>query len=161
MKGSCSMGLDIVELVMTVEEHFGVTIPDAEAQRILTVGELYVYLLERTRRDGRIPCPTSQAFYRLRRILTEELGVDRALVRPATQLRTLFPAGLRENALVWLADTLALPDLPDLDPAPRGPTGRSLKVAITWAAAAARLLSLLLFALWLFDPARPPVAIVF
>jgi acyl carrier protein len=36
--------LDIVELVMELEEGFGITIPDADAEKILTVGDLVDYL---------------------------------------------------------------------------------------------------------------------
>jgi acyl carrier protein len=36
--------LDIVELVMELEEQFGVDIPDEEAEKILTVGEAIKYI---------------------------------------------------------------------------------------------------------------------
>jgi acyl carrier protein len=39
--------LDIVELVMELEEQFGVDIPDEEAEKILTVGEAIKYIEER------------------------------------------------------------------------------------------------------------------
>ena len=35
------MGLDPVELIIAVESEFGITIPDREAKRIRTVGDLY------------------------------------------------------------------------------------------------------------------------
>ena len=39
--------LDIVELVMELEEQFGVDIPDEEAEKISTVGEAIKYIEER------------------------------------------------------------------------------------------------------------------
>jgi acyl carrier protein len=36
--------LDIVELVMGLEEEFGITIPDTEAEKIKTVGEAIDYI---------------------------------------------------------------------------------------------------------------------
>ena len=39
--------LDIVELVMELEEEFGVAIPDEEAERIKTVGDAIDYLAKR------------------------------------------------------------------------------------------------------------------
>ncbi len=36
--------LDIVELVMAMEEEFGVSIPDEEAERITTVGDAVEYV---------------------------------------------------------------------------------------------------------------------
>ncbi len=37
--------LDIVEMVMTLEEEFGVEISDEEAEKIQTVGEAIAYIL--------------------------------------------------------------------------------------------------------------------
>jgi acyl carrier protein len=36
--------LDLVELIMSLEEEFGVEIPDEEAEKILTVGDALSYL---------------------------------------------------------------------------------------------------------------------
>jgi acyl carrier protein len=38
--------LDIVELVMALEEQFGVSIPDEEAENIKTVGDAVSYITE-------------------------------------------------------------------------------------------------------------------
>src|SRR5262245_53478218 len=86
--------MDIVPVIMAVEERFGVTLPD-EGGWSVTVGDLYLSLLAQTRRPAPAPCPTSQAFYRLRRTLTGEFGVDRRRVRPGTRLCHLFPAASR------------------------------------------------------------------
>src|SRR5947209_6728789 len=39
--------LDIVETVMELEEEFGVTIPDGDAERLLTVGDVVSYFVRR------------------------------------------------------------------------------------------------------------------
>ncbi len=36
------MGLDIVELIMKIEKHFLITIPDHEAEQIITVNDIYL-----------------------------------------------------------------------------------------------------------------------
>lgn len=41
--------LDAVELIITVEEEFGITIPDDDAELIKTVGELIKYVEEHPR----------------------------------------------------------------------------------------------------------------
>ncbi len=41
--------LDTVELVMDFEEKFGVEIPDADAEKIRTVGDAIKYLEEKTK----------------------------------------------------------------------------------------------------------------
>jgi acyl carrier protein len=38
--------LDLVELIMALEEEFGVEIPDTDAEKILTVGDALNYLNE-------------------------------------------------------------------------------------------------------------------
>jgi hypothetical protein len=123
------MGWDVLELVMAIEERFRVTIPDERAERIHTVGELYVFLLERARKNAPIPCPTSRAFYRLRRTLLAD-GVDRARVRPATAVRDLFDPEARATAWPRLAAALELSNPPDIDPPPRGPTRRAFGIAL-------------------------------
>ena len=40
--------LDIVELVMALEEKFGITIPDEEAQKLDTVGKAIAYIEEKS-----------------------------------------------------------------------------------------------------------------
>jgi acyl carrier protein len=39
------MGLDTVELVMAVEEWFEISIPDAAAQTLFTVGDLHRFVV--------------------------------------------------------------------------------------------------------------------
>jgi acyl carrier protein len=39
--------LDVVELVMAFEEEFGIEIPDEDAEKIRTVGDVIKYLKER------------------------------------------------------------------------------------------------------------------
>lgn len=38
--------LDLVELIMSIEEEFGVEIPDEDAEKIATVGDALTYLNE-------------------------------------------------------------------------------------------------------------------
>lgn len=40
--------LDLVELIMSLEEEFGVEIPDEDAEKITTVGDAMTYLQERS-----------------------------------------------------------------------------------------------------------------
>lgn len=42
------MGLDTVEFVLWAEKHFGFDIPDADAERLLTVGEFCRYVVNRS-----------------------------------------------------------------------------------------------------------------
>ena len=38
--------LDIVELIMALEEEFGTEIPDADAEKVVTVGDVVEYIKE-------------------------------------------------------------------------------------------------------------------
>ena len=138
------MSWDPIELIMEIEEHFGVTIPDHHAERIHSVGDLYLYLLTRTGRGAPVICPNSGAFFRLRRTLTTGFGIDRRLVRPEVLLRDLFPEDTRAAAWPRLAQDLGLPNLPDPDPPPRGPKGRTFALTLVGATIAAWLIFLIL-----------------
>jgi hypothetical protein len=42
------MGLGTLDLIMTVEKEFGIRIPDADADRLMKVGALIDYIMEKT-----------------------------------------------------------------------------------------------------------------
>ena len=44
--------LDIVELVMAFEEEFGVEVPDEDAEKLQTVGDVVTYIKERANKSG-------------------------------------------------------------------------------------------------------------
>lgn len=100
------MGLDSIELVMELEDHYNISIPDDQASKVRTVADLanmILSLLPATlvsassrRRDE--PCPTAQAFFKFRREVMSVTGVDRACVRPSTRLDALFPSNPHD---VW------------------------------------------------------------
>jgi acyl carrier protein len=45
------MGLETVELVMQIEDEFGIEIPNEDAERIQTVGQLEAHVISRTLLD--------------------------------------------------------------------------------------------------------------
>jgi hypothetical protein len=92
------MGLDIVELVMNIEETFGVVLPDEEAARLKTLGETHRWLLRQVGRQAAGPCLSGATFYRVRRALVE-IGVPRHAVRPRTEVNDLLPAENRR--VLW------------------------------------------------------------
>lgn len=84
------MGLDTVELVMEIEEEFGLHFSDSEAQSCRTVGDVFDLILEKSphlKRNG--GCLSRVAFYRLRRACLPLLEVDREAFRPRTALSQL------------------------------------------------------------------------
>ena len=86
------MGLDTVEIVMEIEEAFDISIPDDLASKMLTVGDVYEFILERTS-DSTLKsstCLTAAAFYDLRRHV-RSLGLTHSPIRPKTKLDVAIP----------------------------------------------------------------------
>lgn len=105
------MGLDTVELVMEIEEAFDVYIPDAEAEQMRTVGDVYQYLLRQKDRpvvEGTI-CLTSACFYRIRRALMKTFKIPRRTVRPESRFEVLIPRPERRSGWIALSQALMLP----------------------------------------------------
>ena len=93
------MGLELVEILMEVEETFGIIISDDDAPQIRTVGQLHEYILEYRRKEMQQGCPTGRVFRDIRRVLTTTTSVPRRAIRPSTELTTILP--LRGRRRVW------------------------------------------------------------
>jgi acyl carrier protein len=91
------MGLEIVELIMDVEDAFGIQIADQEASQIITIGELYQTILDKLKQARSGECMTAKAFYRLRRGLSELSAQPRRAIRPDTPLEALVPSHRRRR----------------------------------------------------------------
>lgn len=138
------MGLEIVELIMRAEEEFHIEILDSEAELLATPGML-CSLIE-YKLSGVWPaspttpayCPTSRAFYAVRRELMQ-LGVARRDITPQTSLTTIWPRSQRRHHWNALGTALNF-ELPSLQRSPE------------WAFVG--LLPLGMFPIWLaFSPA--------
>lgn len=114
------MGLDTVELLLEVEECFGVTITDESAAQLATprmlashVAQLLAARLPDDKSASPGACLSQRAFYQLRRILIAETGLSRNALRPETPLLSVFPEPRRAT---WrrLRRSLAARDLPRL-----------------------------------------------
>jgi acyl carrier protein len=93
------MGLELVEIVMEVEETFGIIVSDEDAPNIRTVGQFHDYILERRGQTQQQGCPTGHVFHDVRRVLTETALLPRQAIRPSTELKTILPPRIRRR--VW------------------------------------------------------------
>lgn len=93
------MGLEYVELVMGVEERFGVRITNATAERFRTAGDLYFYILGRVERFKEQRCRGAAVFSQVRAALMNVLEVERRCVRPRAPLAELL--GAQRPSRVW------------------------------------------------------------
>lgn len=91
------MGLDIVELVMDVEDHFGISIRDAEAQHIRTVGDLVSLIQSRIEAAHLATCPTLSSFLCLRTCAREITSNGQLRMRTKTRVvDVLLPTQRRQ-----------------------------------------------------------------
>jgi hypothetical protein len=94
------MGLDSVELVLGWEDTFGISISDAEAEKMFTTRQAAECIFEKVRSP--LPedrgCLSMRAFLRLRRAFRAE-GVSREAIRPETKVTTLLPSRQRRDIL--------------------------------------------------------------
>jgi len=108
------MGLDGVELIISTEECFGISIADGEASAVVTVGDLERLVIAKldeiagTEHQGDAVCLSMHTFHRLRRALREILGTERARLRPDTPLAELLPIERRRALWQSLQNELEL-----------------------------------------------------
>lgn len=85
------MGLDGVELVMALEEAFGVSISDGNAEQAVTprmVGDIIFSKLQAT---NEATCQSQRAFYLLRKAFIRRFNLNRTAVAPDMTFRRLIP----------------------------------------------------------------------
>lgn len=92
------MGLDGVELVIEIEEEFGIKVPDGDAESTRTVGDL-VNLVRRLVMAKGEPAWRAEALSRIRQVLSSALLVDPNLVTFERELSELVPVERRLQ--VW------------------------------------------------------------
>jgi len=100
------------ELVLEIEEAFGISLPDDEAEKIITVGDLYAAVLVATAGKTRNPnvCLSARTFYELRRHLRLHVaGGDTAVrIAPSTPLTNALPSSRRRKTWERMATDLNL-----------------------------------------------------
>lgn len=86
------MGLDGVELILAIEDHFGIEIPDRDAWELTTPRKLIDYIAEKLKADSKAPatCLSQHAFHRLRTAIIEVTGLPRKSIQPSTKLEEIF-----------------------------------------------------------------------
>ena len=79
------MGLDTVELLMAVEEEFGIEIPESDASRLDVLSGWQACISEAIVRNGEVPV-SSEVWERLKRVVISQLGVRPDEVFPEAHL---------------------------------------------------------------------------
>jgi acyl carrier protein len=109
------MGLDAVELVLAVEEAFGIAIPDSVAAEMITPAILISYVQQAvSARPERKACISQRAFHKVRASLMKATGVGRRDVTLKTPIRRLFSGPQRTEHWRDFKGYAGLPVLPNL-----------------------------------------------
>ncbi|MCH9655956.1 MAG: hypothetical protein K0U86_08420 [Planctomycetes bacterium] len=91
------MGLDGVQLVMEIEEEFGITIPDSIYSELRTVGNLVDFCLERIHASKTVSCPSLTCFLSLRRLVRDVSKDPDLRIRPRDNIEEGLPESDRKQ----------------------------------------------------------------
>ena len=92
------MGMDTIELVMEVEDEFGISIPGpGERGADPDGGAVARVRVSAAAAAGETVCPSARAFYRFRRALLAQQPLPRRCVRPSSRVGRLLPEECRER----------------------------------------------------------------
>jgi hypothetical protein len=87
------MGLDSVELIMEIEDEFGIEIPDEDVQDILTLGDLHRLLFNHVSRNLGASISALQGgtlekdvWKRLERLLITEWAIEKERIKPSAEI---------------------------------------------------------------------------
>jgi acyl carrier protein len=107
------VGLDLVDLVLEVEDTFGIRFTNAEAEKWTRVGELIRGVYGKLHPPaGSWYCESGRAFYKFRKAMRQALPLERHQVRPGSSLELLLPIEHRPET--WRRLQAAGLDLPTL-----------------------------------------------
>ena len=93
------MGLETVELVMDVEDHFGIHVKSAEMQPLYSVGDLMAVIRSRIAAAHALSCPSLAQFIRLRRLVRDVTGDPGIRPRPSEKIQATLSR--RERVQLW------------------------------------------------------------
>ncbi|KAB1153648.1 phosphopantetheine-binding protein [Tenacibaculum aiptasiae] len=110
------MGLDSVELVMTIEDKFGISIPNVECEQIVTVQQMADSVFKKIKLKPNKKCLSQIVFYKIRRAL-EQFENEKENITPNTKTSDLLNKTDLKNDWTLLENEIGLkiPDLVDLD----------------------------------------------
>ena len=109
------MGLDGVELVLAIEETFGIAIPDGDAAELITPGLLIAHVQRAVASTPkRRPCLSQRAFHRVRASLCEVTRMPRREIKLDTRINRLFPKETREQQWDAFREVAKMKRLTDL-----------------------------------------------
>ena len=107
------MGLDSVELLQRIEKHFDISIPDKEAEKIITVSDMANSVAKRIAFNFNNKCKSQLLFYRLREYCARELNFKPDKFTLGTLLSEFIPDANRLEIWKKMSKDLSI-ELPGL-----------------------------------------------
>lgn len=101
------MGLDSVELLVEIENTFGINIPSKIAEQTSTVGQMYDVVWDLIKQDNTPRCRTQTLFYKLRACLKNEFLFEE-VISPVSLTEDIIPKQNRRKVWKLLEGRLSL-----------------------------------------------------
>ena len=109
------MGLDTVELVMRIEDTFGIAIPDETASRLVTPDDVADFIMTQVEvSDEPLPCLSQRTFHILRRGFTRTLRTPRHAFILDAPLLDLLPDDFPDDAWERVGRDVGLKEWPSV-----------------------------------------------
>jgi acyl carrier protein len=102
------MGLDSLEILMKVEDTFGIKIPDQDAQKILTIGDFHNAVWRHLSGKYSDKCKSQILFYKLKRSIFEKFGYSPSKFLLQTSPEEIFPIENRRQVYFSFSSDIAL-----------------------------------------------------
>ncbi|HTI97561.1 MAG TPA: hypothetical protein VL527_01560 [Dongiaceae bacterium] len=99
---------------MKVEEAFGVSIEDSDAERMTTPRDIIEFVMRKVGNAGPAQCQTQRAFYRVRVGLIRYGGFQRREIRSEVATAKLFPLTRRQELLDKILVEVGIAERPEM-----------------------------------------------
>ena len=106
------MGLDLLEFTLAIEESFGIYLPEADAVRLVTPGQVIDYLATRLPPAATPQCLDQLAFHQVRRAAMQVLNQPRDQFRPDILWMELLLPEHRRRQWELIGQSVGLPKWP-------------------------------------------------
>ena len=98
--------LDLEDLILKVENSFGIKFQDTELSHIKTFGEFCDYIADKIPYTNVQNCTSQQAFYKLKNAIIHGEAVNSELIYPNTKLEEIFPKQNRKLKIKQIEEKL-------------------------------------------------------
>ncbi|MCG8410060.1 MAG: hypothetical protein MI739_02120 [Bacteroidales bacterium] len=97
---------DIEVLLVKVEDSFEIEFAESELEYVNTFGEMCDHIKKKIQLDHVDNCTTQQAFYKLRKVISEALPIDRDQIRLDTLITEILPRRKRKKRVKMIEQNL-------------------------------------------------------